>query len=121
MLHNYTKITVHLHHDCCIRIVTNSHILPDKPEEKPEVKLDTDTKVNDNRGTRIISELEIYPGGRGSGEPGPPGPVGPQGPAGLQGHSSYIPVAYYRSNCLGEPGIRTQACNYAIPHCMAFS
>ena len=57
-------------------------------EQKPNVKHQTDTQINDNNGgTRIVSGLEIYTSG-GAGVAGPPGPIGPPGatgPAGPQG------------------------------------
>ena len=51
---------------------------------KPNIKHQTDTQINDNGGTRIISGLEIYTSG-GTGVAGPPGPMGPAGPQGTTG------------------------------------
>ena len=48
---------------------------------KPDVKHLTDTQINDNSGTRVVSGLEVYAGGA-AGVAGPPGPMGPAGPQG---------------------------------------
>ncbi len=63
--------------------------------EEPVVKIQTETIINQDGGTRIISDLEVHPSGPGTGygeepcEPsgaaGPVGPPGPVGPAGLPG------------------------------------
>ena len=57
-------------------------------EEKPHLRLQTDTVINQDGGTKIVSDLEIHPDkdtGNGGGEAGPPGPVGPAGPPGEDG------------------------------------
>ena len=61
-------------------------------EEQPHLRMQTDTTINKDGGTKIVSDLEIYPdkdtrhgGSYGPGEAGPPGPVGPPGQDGSPG------------------------------------
>ena len=51
-------------------------------EDNPIVKIGTNTEINQDGSTKIVSDLEIHPyhGGKG-----PTGPAGPQGPLGLEG------------------------------------
>lgn len=47
--------------------------------KEPDIKQSVDTKI---KGTRIVSDLEIFTDGSGGslgGLKGPPGPAGPQG------------------------------------------
>lgn len=61
------------------------------PEERPQLKMETDTIIDKDGSTKISSDLEINPSkncdeGTGvPGMPGPAGPPGPEGPAGLDG------------------------------------
>ena len=64
-------------------------------QQDPHLKIETDTKIDKDGGTKISSDLEINPNAVANarevgpvGPPGPPGPAGeqgPQGPPGLDG------------------------------------
>ena len=75
-------------------LAVQGHSIPDDtapalPGEEPNMRLQTDTMISKDGGTKIVSDLEINPRGgtghHGGGEAGPPGPVGPAGPAGPAG------------------------------------
>lgn len=56
--------------------------------EEPAVKIGTETTINQDGGTRIVSDLEIHPSSKESTSPklvGPTGPAGPKGDTGLTG------------------------------------
>ncbi len=51
--------------------------------EEPAVKIETETVINKEGGTRIVNDLEVNPSsgqGTGAGTVGPAGPPGPPGP-----------------------------------------
>ncbi len=66
---------------------------PASDGEQPKLlKMETDTTISKDGGTKIISMVEIHPSMMnadedvGQQEPmGPPGPAGPEGPAGVTG------------------------------------
>lgn len=43
-------------------------------EEKPQLRLKTDTQISEDGGTKILGSLEVFPGRNG-----PHGPAGPPG------------------------------------------
>ena len=53
--------------------------------EKPAVKIGSETTINQDGGTRIMSDVEIHPNSRESTSPGAVGPKGDTGPAGPPG------------------------------------
>ena len=68
----------------------NSMMLPGELGEGHAVKIGSETTINENGMTRIISDVAINPHssqgtGGGVGPAGPPGPPGPAGPVGLAG------------------------------------
>ncbi len=71
-------------------LAENSPMVTEK-DPQPAVKVDTETTTYKNGGTKILSEVEVYPSGPGGGDgsegglQGPPGPPGPEGPTGPEG------------------------------------
>ena len=66
-------------------------MVPAQDHGEPAVKIGSETTIDQDGGTRIVSDVQIHPsGGTGAqtgpaGPPGPQGPVGPEGPAGPPG------------------------------------
>ena len=56
---------------------------PEGPE--PAVKIGSETTINQDGSTKIVSDLEIHPSSQGTGGAGSAGPAGPMGPAGPVG------------------------------------
>ena len=57
-------------------------------EDKPQLRLQTDTSIDQDGGTKIGSDLELNPSVADEsvqGPSGPDGPAGPKGPAGEPG------------------------------------
>ncbi len=76
--------------------------------EEPAVKIGSETTIDQDGGTRIVSDVQIHPSGQGTGTgagtgpAGPPGPAGPEGPVGSDGPEGPVGSA-------GPPGPELQA------------
>ena len=54
-------------------------------QDKPQIRLESDTTIGKDGKTTILSGVQIYPNGGGNGDSGSPGAMGPPGPAGPPG------------------------------------